>query len=133
MLKRILKERRGEGYIDMAVGTVCIMLVIAFAVNLFPVFVVKQRLDTFANELVRQAEITGSTNVGDRTADLKEQTGLNPSITWDCDYYSGNKVQLNGRITVTLADTVDIGFFSFGSFPIKLTARATGRSEVYYK
>lgn len=61
MLKRILKERRGEGYIDVAVGTVCIMLVIAFAVNLFPVFVVKQRLDTFANELVRQAEITGST------------------------------------------------------------------------
>lgn len=133
MLKKVLKDCRGEGYIDTAIGMVCIMLVIAFAVQLFPVFMAKQQLDTFANELVRQAEIVGSTNVSDRVADLKEQTGLDPAITWDCDYYSGNKVQLNGKISVTLTDTVDIGFFVFGSFPIELTAKATGRSEVYYK
>lgn len=133
MLKKILKERRGEAYIDTAIGMVCIMLVIAFAVKLFPVFVVKQQLDIFASELVRQAEIVGSTNVNDRITTLKEQTGLNPAITWDCDYYSGNRVQLNGSITLTLTDKVDIGFFNFGSFPIELKAKATGCSEVYYK
>lgn len=133
MLKKLLKERRGEAYIDTAIGMVCIMLVIAFAVKLFPVFVVKQQLDTFASELVRQAEIVGSTNVNDRITTLKEQTGLNPAITWQCDYYSGNRVQLNGSITLTLTDKVDIGFFNFGSFPIVLKAKATGCSEVYYK
>ena len=38
-----------------------------------------------------------------------------------------------GSIAVTLEDTVDIGFFQFGSFPIVIKARASGRSEVYYK
>ena len=37
-------------------------------------------------------------------------------------------------ITVTCTMTVDIGLFgSFGSFPVVLTAKASGKSEVYYK
>ena len=63
----------------------------------------------------------------------KQQARLDPQIEWNCDYYSGNKVQLNGDIQVTLTQRVDIGFFVFGSFPIELKARASGKSEVYYK
>ena len=133
MLKKILKGKRGEGYIDVAVGILCLLLVVAFAVQLFPVFTVKQQLDIFATEIVREAEIKGSTNVDSRIADMREQTGLNPMIRWDCDYYSGKKVQLNGDIEATLTETVDIGFFVFGSFPIEIQAKATGKSEVYYK
>ena len=88
---------------------------------------------SFADEIVRQAEIVGSTDVSGRIAQLKQETGLDPQIQWDCDYYSGNKVQLNGDIQVTLTQRVDIGFFVFGSFPIELKARASGKSEVYYK
>ena len=133
MLKKILKCKRGEGYMDVAIGILCLMLVVAFAVTLMPVFTTKQQLDIFATEIVRQAEIVGGTNVSSRIADMKEQTGLNPTIRWDCDYYSGSKVQLNGDIEVSLTDTVDIGFFVFGSFPIEIHAKATGKSEVYYK
>ncbi len=133
MLKNLLKSRRGEGYIDVAVGILCLLLVVAFAVQLFPVFATKQQLDIFATEIVREAEIKGSTNVDSRIADMREQTGLDPDIRWDCDYYSGKKVQLNGDIEVVLTDTVDIGFFIFGSFPIEIQAKATGKSEVYYK
>lgn len=133
MLKRILKSKRGEGYIDVAIGILCLMLVVAFAVNLLPVFTAKQQLDIFATEIVRQAEIVGSTNVSSRINTMKEQTGLDPQIRWDCDYYNGNKVQLNGDIEVIVSDTVDIGFFVFGSFPIEIKAKATGKSEVYYK
>lgn len=133
MLKRILKSKRGEGYLDVAIGILCLMLVVAFAVTLLPVFTTKQQLDIFATEIVRQAEIVGSTNVSDRISHMEEQTGLDPQIRWNCDYYSGNKVQLNGDIEVLLTDTVDIGFFVFGSFPIEIQARATGKSEVYYK
>lgn len=133
MIKKILKCRRGEGYIDVAIGILCLMLVVAFAVTLMPVFTAKQQLDIFAMEIVRQAEIVGGTNVSSRISDMREQTGLEPDIKWDCDYYSGSKVQLNGDIEVTLTDTVDIGFFVFGSFPIEIHAKATGKSEVYYK
>lgn len=128
-----IRDTRGEGYLDVAIGVFCIMLVVALAVTLFPVFLKRQQLDTFADEIVRQAEIMGSTDVGARIAQLKEETGLDPDIRWECDYYSGSRVQLNGDITVILTDQVDIGFFVFGSFPIELKAKATGKSEVYYK
>lgn len=118
---------------DVAIGILCLMLVVAFAVSFLPVFTAKQQLDIFATEVVRQAEIVGGTHVTDRINDLQEQTGRNPQIRWDCDYYSGSKVQLNGDIEVTLTDTVDIGFFVFGSWPIEIQAKATGKSEVYYK
>ena len=133
MFKNILKSKRGDSYIDVAVGILCLLLVVAFAISFLPVFTTKQQLDTFALEIVREAEIKGSTSVDSRIADLREQTGLDPSIRWDCDYYSGKKVQLNGDIEVRLTDTVDIGFFVFGSFPIDIQAKATGKSEVYYK
>ncbi len=53
------KKRSGEGYIDTCVLILCAMLVITLAVKVLPVYVAKQQLDTFAAELVREAEITG--------------------------------------------------------------------------
>ena len=127
MLKRALKSRRGEGYIDVCVLVLCAMLVIAFAVKLFPIFIAKQQLDTFATELVREAEIAG--RVGSET-DRREQTGLNPDIQWS----DTGRIQLNEEITVTLTYETDLGLFGgFGSFPITLRADATGKSEVYWK
>ncbi len=34
-MRNVLREKRGEGYIDIAVGVLCLMLVIALAVSLF--------------------------------------------------------------------------------------------------
>ena len=36
MLKRVLRSRRGEGYIDVCVLVICAMLVIALAVKIMP-------------------------------------------------------------------------------------------------
>lgn len=133
MIKKILKDNRGEGYIDYAVGFVCFMLIIAFAIQFLPVFTVKQRLDIFATEIVREAEIAGSTDIDDRIEALIEQTDLDPTIVWECNYYQGEKVQINENIKVTLEVDYDLGFFEFGSFPITIVSKATGKSEVYYK
>lgn len=132
-MRNVLREKRGEGYIDIAVGVLCLMLVIALAVSLFPVFMAKQQLDRFADEIVRQAEIMGSTSVNRRIEELREETGLDPEISWDCDYFQGSKIQLNGDIAVTLTCRINLGFFQFGSFPVEIRARASGKSEVYYK
>ena len=133
MVKNIIKSKRGEGYVDVVVGVFCLLLVFSLAVRFLPVFTTKQQLDTFANEIIREAEISGSTDVESRIAKLQEQTGLYPEIVWDCEYMSGKKIQLNGDIQVMVTETVDIGFFVFGSIPIELRAKATGKSEVYYK
>ena len=135
MLKRIgmlWKDRRGEGYVDVIVLVLCAVLVIALAVRVLPVYIAKHRLDTFATELVREAEISGrvGTETSRRAAVLTEKTGLSPAITWS----SRGKIQLNREVTVTLTLNTNIGLFgAFGSYPVTLRARATGKSEVYWK
>ncbi len=131
MLKA-LKCRRGEGYLDIVVLVLCAMLVIALAVRVFPVYIAKQQLDTFASELCREAEIAG--RVGSETTAreriLRSETGLAPTVSWS----RSGRVQLNGEIKVTLTLRMNIGLFGgFGSFPITLRSEATGKSEVYWK
>lgn len=129
---RALKSKRGEGYIDVAVLVLCAMLVIALAVQVFPAYIAKQQVDTFASELIREAEIAG--HVGSETTTqeqlLRERTGLEPEVTWS----KAGKIQLNEEITVTVTYEMNIGLFAgFGSFPVTLQAQATGKSEVYWK
>ena len=131
MLK-LLRSKRGEGYIDVAVLVLCVMLVIAVAVSVLPVFVTKNKLDTYASELCREAEIAG--RVGGETTlraqVLTEQTGLAPNISWS----QTGRLQLNQEFTVTVTTQADIGLFGgFGSFPVTLKSEASGKSEVYWK
>ena len=128
---KLLQSRRGEGYVDIIVAVLVIMLCVALAVKVFPVFIAKNQLDTFAAELVREAEIAGRTGseTTARASKLKEDIGIDPTISWS---KTGN-IQLNQEVTVTLTLQYDIGFFNFGSFPITLTSKATGKSEVYWK
>lgn len=131
-MKKILKSKRGEGYIDVCVLVLCAMLVIALAVQVLPVFIAKNQLDTYATELCREAEISGrvGSETSRRAAVLTEQTGLSPQISWS---KTGN-IQLNEDITVTLTLEKNIGLFGgFGSFPITLRSEASGKSEVYHK
>ena len=51
MLK-ILKSNKGEGYIDVAVLVLCVMLVIALAVKVFPVYIAKQQIDTIKQVVI---------------------------------------------------------------------------------
>lgn len=130
--KSILKSRRAEGYIDVCILVLCTMLVIALAVQVLPVYIQKQQVDTFAVELIREAEIVG--RVGSETTRreqaLREKTGLQPTVTWS----KTGKIQLNEEVTVTVTYQTNIGLFSgFGSFPITLRSDAAGKSEVYWK
>ena len=126
-MKLLLKDKRGEGFVDVCVLVLAIAMVLALVV-----FVAKQNLDVFADELVRTAEINGQ--VGSATnakaADLREQTGLDPNISWS----DTGKIQLGNEVEVTLTTTVNIGLFGeFASFPVTLTAKASGTSDVYLK
>lgn len=130
--KSILKSRRAEGYIDVCILVLCAMLVIALAVRVFPVYIQKQQVDTFAVELIREAEIAG--RVGSETSRreqaLREKTGLQPTVSWS----KTGKIQLNEEVMVTVTYGANIGLFSgFGSFPITLRSDAVGKSEVYWK
>ena len=60
---------------------------------------------------------------------LSERLEIDPDIRWS----RTGRIQLNEEVTVTLTLDMDIGFGGLGSFPIELTAQASGRSEVYWK
>ena len=131
-IQYLLKERQGEGYIDVVVLVLCAMFVLALAMRVLPVFIQKQQLDYYASDLVREAEVTG--RVGEETsrraAVLTEKTGLTPNITWSTQ----GQIQLNSDVTVTLTMETNIGLFGdLGSFPVTLRAQAAGKSEVYWK
>lgn len=128
----VLKSKNGNSTFDAVIIVLAVMMVIALAIKVAPVFVAKQQMDTFASELCRTAEIAGrvGTETTVRANQLTNETGLKPGINWS---KTGN-VQLNEEVTVTLTTTVNIGLFGdFASFPITLTAKATGVSEVYHK
>ena len=105
-MKNKWKKRSGEGYIDTCVLILCAML-------------------------VREAEITGrgGSETTSRAQVLSERLEIGPDIRWS----RTGRIQLNEEVTVTLTMDVDIGFGGLGSFPIELTAQASGRSEVYWK
>lgn len=131
MLKKLKAGKSGEGYIDVVVLILCAMLVIALAVKVLPVYIAKHNLDTYATELVREAEITGQVGSATttRAAVLSERLGISPQVSWS----RTGRVQLNEEVTVTCRITMDIGFGGLGSFPVELVAQATGKSEVYWK
>lgn len=131
-LLKPLKNNCGEGYIDVVVLVLCAMLVVALAVKVFPAYIAKQKVDTFATELVREAEIAG--RVGSETARreqfLAEKTGIHPEVRWS----RTGRIQLNEEISVVVTYRMEIGLFGeFGSFPVNLRGEAMGKSEVYWK
>ncbi len=131
-MKRLIKNNRGEGYIDVVVLVLCAMLVIAIAVKVLPVYIIKQQIDSYATELMREAEIAG--RVGEETTNrevqLREKIGINPTVQWS----KTGRIQLNEEITVTVTYNMNIGLFGgFGSFPVTLRADAAGKGEVYWK
>ena len=131
-MRENIKNNRGEGYIDVVVLVLCAMLVIAIGVRVFPAYIIKQQVDTFATELVREAEIAGrvGTETTQKELSLCEKIGITPTVDWS----KSGRIQLNEEIGVTVTYHMNIGLFGgFASFPITLRADAAGKGEVYWK
>ncbi len=130
-MRKLLRSKRGEGYFDVVIIVLVAVMILALIMAAAPVASAKIQLDNYADELVREAEISG--RIGSETTSrarvLTERTGIDPKIEWS----RSGKIQLNQEFTVTCSYKMDIGFGGFGSFPITLVAKASGKSEVYHK
>lgn len=127
----LLKDKHGEGYIDSVVILLVVMILIGLSLKVLPVFITKGDLNSFAQELMRTAEIEGEIGLKTqlKAQELADTLGLSPKIEWS----KTGKMQLNSEFSLTLTTEVDIGFFKFASFPIILSTKVLGRSEVYQK
>ncbi|MBW7573174.1 DUF4320 family protein [Caproiciproducens faecalis] len=129
---RYIKSRRGDTIISLPILVMAIAFCVAFFLKVSPAFLVKQKLDTYAGELCRVAEISG--RVGTETAEkeekLNQSIGISPNVEWS----KTGTIQLNDTITVTCTTTYNLGLFgNVGSFPVTLQGKASGQSEVYWK
>ncbi|SHH58947.1 DUF4320 family protein [Sporanaerobacter acetigenes] len=135
-MKRIIRkmrEKRGDGYIDVAVFVLVMVLVLATITKVVPAFILKNQLNQFASEALRQAQIKGEIDID--CSEISKNLGITPEeVIWEADTFSEKKIQLDGDILVIAKVNYDIGLFGdFGSFSIPLVGKASGKSEVYWK
>lgn len=131
-MKKIFTSNDGQSYIDLVILVLVTILIVAFAMQLFEVYMTKQKVDTFATELMRVAEITGQvgSDTSAKAEDLKSNLGINPTISWS----QSGRFQLNQEVTVTVTLQKNLGLFGdFGSFPVTLKGVASGKGEVYWR
>lgn len=123
---------RGEGYVDITVAVLIIMILLAGVIKIAPVFITKMTLNSYANELCREAEIAGRIGM-ETTARLdrlnESHPDLDPTVTWSA---SGN-IQIGRTFSVTVSTDYDFSFFVFNTTPITISATAEGTSEVFWK
>ena len=128
-MKRIMKSTRGEGYIDLAVAVLVLVFVLVIAISLWSAITLKQDMRYMCEELIATATSTGKVGeeVEQRFAELCEETGITPTVTWNTTYYNAAKkqVQLGEIITCTL--THEITLQGFGTFTLPFSVRYSCR------
>ena len=131
ILKKLSRDERGEGYLDIVVLVLIAMMIIALGIKVFPAFIAKDRLNTFANQLLRESQTQGMIEID--YSHIVNEINIE-SVTWEANTLGSNKVQLDELISIMCTSNIEIGLFGdFGSFSIPLRSKATGKSEVYWK
>ena len=134
MMKSI-KNKKGEGYIDVAVTIMMVSFVLVFVVNVVSLVALNQNLKTVTDQLVEYASQHGTTAIDAYAESLSEKTGIDFGYSFDGSvlYDSSGKVQLGDTIECTV--TYNISFMGFGNaiHSVPLKASASGISRVYWK
>ena len=124
-MKRIMKSTRGEGYIDLAVAVLVLVFVLVIAISLWSAITLKQDMRYMCEELIATATSTGKVGeeVEQRFAELCEETGITPTVTWNTTYYNATKkqVQLGEIITCTLTHEITLQGFGTFTLPFSVT------------
>ena len=137
-MKKLLKSRRGDGYIDVVVGVLVSMMLIVLALNVFSFFTLHQDLDYFAKEMVEAACADGQTGseAVRRAEELSEELGISPSYSWSAEYMtptSARRVQLGDSMTLQVRYTAYVQGLGIFRIPVTMTVTHSGLSERYWK
>ena len=141
-IQTLLIEERGDAtYTGVIVFTVIAMITIVLMLNVMSVVMMKSELDGAADQVARQIQLAGG--VDSDTEDLIEylRNGINAeNIEFVIDtnfitaHGSNTCIQIGTPFYLTVtADTKLGGFFTFADYPLTMTSRAAGVSEVYWK
>lgn len=138
MNKNPLTNKRGEVYIEAAVGVIAAMMVIVIAINIFSFLTLRQDLDYYAKEMVEVCCVYGKTcdEVQDRDEALVEELGFSPNLTFEgTEYFNKSKrtVQYGETIVITVSYDTYVKGLGILKIPITVTVTETGLSRRYWK
>lgn len=136
-LRSIIGNKRGEGYIDLAVAVLVIVFVLVITLSIWSAITLKQDMRYMCQELIDTATTSGriGSEVNARYTELCAELGITPSISWSASYYNTTKkqVQLGDVITCTLRHEITLQGFGTFSLPFSVTVTQSGLSRVYWK
>lgn len=137
MLKKILGSKRAEGYIDVAVGIVCICLVLAVGLSIFQVISMKTTMDRITEDLIEVAAYSGEfgNDFDETVAYLRSQYNFDFTVEVGASRYFNEtleRVQLGDEMIVTVS--VKTGLFGGDTvIPLNLSTSRIGKSEHYWR
>ena len=136
MLKT-LKNKKAEGYIDVAVAVLVIAFVLILIISIWSMITLKQDMTYMARELVEAATVSGriGPEVEERFAELYAESGFTPTVSFSATYFDPitGKVQLGEVISVTLTTEMILPGFGGFELPFDVSVTQSGLSRVYWK
>ncbi len=135
-MKTIL-SKKGEGYIDVVVGVLVLVMVLVVALNIFEFMMIKQDLDEISGQLIETATFNGSFSdeFNERVNTLQGELTTFTVTTKAEEYYniSLKRVQLGDMMEVTVSKDCYVQGFGLFKIPVTVSSHRSGISEKYWK
>ncbi len=134
---KALKNKKAEGYIDIAVAVLVIAFILVIVISIWSMVTLKQDMNYMCSELLEIATVTGKIGpeVEARFVELCAEVGFTPTVAFSANYFetASGKVQLGEVISCTLS--TEMTFMGFGGFelPFDVTVTQSGLSRIYWK
>ncbi len=137
MFKKLMKSKRGEGYVDLCVGVIVFVMIIVISINIFSFITLRIELDQICDGLIEAATYEGCFGDGffDTDAAMLEDYYYY-ELDYGADKYfnsSLGRVQLGERMWVEVSLKTDIKGLGVFKIPVTVTVRKSGLSEKYWK
>ena len=137
MIKKLMRSRRGEGYIDTAISVVVFVMILVVAINIFSFIALKQEMDQIAEELIEAATYAGSFEgeFWNRDSELLNQYYYYGISTSAEKYFNSGygRVQLGDTMTVKIDVTTHLKGLGIFKIPVTVSVTRSGISEKYWK
>ena len=136
-LMQKLNNRKGEGYIDIVIMVIAVLMVVVLTISIYGFFTLKTQMDEIANQLIDQATLTGAFDsdfyaLVDSLQAQHENVPFTVDVDADKWFNSGlRQVQYGGTMTVVVrsARVLNAGGVVKMSIPVGVSRSGLSRGN----
>lgn len=134
---KILRSRKGEGYIETCVSVIVFVMILVVVINVFSFITLKTEMDEICDELIETATYTGEfgNRFWERDSQLLDDYyyyGIYPTAE---KFYNTSlqRVQLGDTMTVKIDVQTYLKGLGVFKIPVTVSVQKSGISEKYWK